>query len=112
MLDAAPPQPPGMPLHAETPGLMIDRLSILALKSFHTEEETRRPGAGEDHYRRNRDRLALLEEQRGDLAACLQALWAEVLGGRRRFKLYRQLKMYNDPALNPVLYARSGGASG
>ena len=92
------------PLHSETPGLMIDRLSILALKIFHTEEETRRESASEAHRERNRARLALLLEQRGDLAACLNALWDDVLHGRQRFKLYRQMKMYNDPELNPAIY--------
>jgi hypothetical protein len=53
------------------------------------------------------ERLALLEEQRDDLAGCLDALWAEVLKGTRRFKLYRQMKMYNDPELNPAVYNRS-----
>ena len=92
------------PLHSETPGLMIDRLSILALKIYHTCEETRRASATEDHRVRNLERLALLQEQRGDLAGCLDALWAEVLLGKRRFKLYRQMKMYNDPQLNPAVY--------
>ncbi|HMF64157.1 MAG TPA: DUF4254 domain-containing protein [Edaphobacter sp.] len=94
------------PLHSETPGLMIDRLSILALKIYHTREQTHRETATDVHRRRNADRLALLEEQRGDLAACLDVLWAEVLQGRRRFKLYRQMKMYNDPELNPAIYGR------
>jgi hypothetical protein len=94
------------PLHSETPGLMIDRLSILALKIFHTREESRRESATDGHRLRNRSRLALLEEQRADLAGCLDALWAEVLGGTRRFKLYRQMKMYNDPDLNPAMYGR------
>ena len=93
-------------LHSETPGLMIDRLSILSLKIFHTREEAHRTSATEDHRLRNAERLLLLEEQRGDLAGCLDALWAEVLGGTRRFKLYRQLKMYNDPELNPAVYGR------
>jgi hypothetical protein len=93
-------------LHSETPGLMIDRLSILALKIYHTAEEAHRETATETHRRRNVDRLALLEEQRGDLAACLDVLWTEVLQGRRRFKLYRQMKMYNDPELNPAIYGR------
>ena len=93
-----------LPLHSETPGQMIDRLSILSLKHFHTEEETRRVEAGLSHQRRNLERLAILSEQRDDLANCLAVLWAEVLAGSRRFKLYRQLKMYNDPELNPVLY--------
>jgi Protein of unknown function (DUF4254) len=92
------------PLHSETPGLMIDRLSILALKIYHTREEAHRASATESHRLRNTERLALLEEQRGDLAGCLDALWAEVLDGTRRFKLYRQLKMYNDPELNPAVY--------
>lgn len=94
------------PLHSETPGLMIDRLSILALKIFHTREEAHRETATEAHRQRNAERLALLEEQRADLAACLDSLWADVLDGKRRFKLYRQMKMYNDPELNPVVYGR------
>ena len=94
------------PLHSETPGLMIDRLSILALKIFHTREEAHRETATEAHRQRNAERLALLEEQRADLAACLDCLWADVLDGKRRFKLYRQMKMYNDPELNPVMYGR------
>jgi hypothetical protein len=92
------------PLHSETPGLMIDRLSILALKIYHTREEAHRASATEAHRLRNEERLRLLEEQRGDLAGCLDVLWTEVLEGRRRFKLYRQLKMYNDPELNPAVY--------
>ena len=92
------------PLHSETPGLMIDRLSILALKIYHTREESERASAGEAHRVRNEERLGLLQEQREDLAGCLDALWAEVLGGKRRFKLYRQMKMYNDPELNPAVY--------
>jgi Protein of unknown function (DUF4254) len=94
------------PLHSETPGLMIDRLSILALKIYHTEEEEHRETATEAHRRRNADRLALLKEQRSDLAGCLDALWGEILQGTRRFKLYRQMKMYNDPELNPAVYGR------
>lgn len=94
------------PLHSETPGMMIDRLSILALKIYHTREETRRESATETHRQKNALRLAVLEEQRGDLAGCLDALWAEVANGTRRFKLYRQMKMYNDPELNPVIYGR------
>lgn len=94
------------PLHSETPGLMIDRLSILALKIYHTREESRRASAAEEHRSKNADRLILLEEQREDLAGCLDALWAEVLEGKRQFKLYRQMKMYNDPELNPAVYGR------
>jgi hypothetical protein len=93
------------PLNSESPGLIIDRLSILALKIFHTHEQLHR--STHEHQERNQSRLLVLNEQRADLADCLDALWSDVLAGRRRFKLYRQLKMYNDPTLNPVLYNRS-----
>jgi hypothetical protein len=99
------PENPTAPLNSESPGLIIDRLSILALKIFHTEEQLHR--STPEHQHRNQSRLLVLNEQRTDLAACLDALWSDVLAGRRRFKLYRQLKMYNDPTLNPVLYTRS-----
>jgi len=96
------PSADSAPQHSETPGLMIDRLSILALKIFHTAEQLNR--STPEHQQRNRQRLAVLNEQREDLTLCLVQLWDDVLSGRRRFKLYRQLKMYNDPTLNPVLY--------
>jgi hypothetical protein len=107
LLELLPPLDPNLPLHSETPGLMIDRLSILALKIFHTAEETHRASATPEHREWNRERLTLLSEQRNDLSGCLSQLWTDIGAGRRRFKLYRQLKMYNDPALNPVLYAAS-----
>jgi Protein of unknown function (DUF4254) len=98
---------PQAPLHSESPGLIIDRLSILALKIFHTREEAERTDATDGHAERNRGRLAILEEQRADLADCLDSLWRETLMNTRRFKLYRQLKMYNDPALNPSIYRQT-----
>ena len=67
--------------------------------------------ASEDHRKRNRERLEVLHEQRRDLCECLADLYEQVRRGQRRFKLYRQLKMYNDAALNPVLY-RSGTRPG
>jgi hypothetical protein len=94
------------PLHSETPGLILDRLSILALKIFHTREEMLRADAPDGHVERNTERLRILEEQRSDLVDCLDRLWAEVTRGEKRFKLYRQLKMYNDPALNPAVYGK------
>lgn len=97
----------GAPLQSESPGLIIDRLSILALKIYHTREEAERGDCSPEHAERNFARLAILEEQRHDLARCLDALWRETLAGTRRFKLYRQLKMYNDPALNPAIYRNS-----
>jgi hypothetical protein len=101
---------PAAELNSESPGLMIDRLSILSLKIHHTREEAGRAGAPPDHAERNLERLAILQEQRADLVACLEALWRETMAGTRRFKLYRQLKMYNDPALNPAIYRSSSAA--
>jgi hypothetical protein len=95
------------PLHSESPGLIVDRLSILALKIYHTREEAERADAPPGHAGRNRERLAILELQRADLAGCLDDLWRQTLEGTRRFKLYRQLKMYNDPALNPAIYRKT-----
>jgi uncharacterized protein DUF4254 len=95
---------PDAPLHTESVGLIIDRLSILSLKIYHTREEIERVNAPEGHAQRNRARLATLEEQRDELAGALDALWADVLAGRRRFRVYRQLKMYNEAALNPAVY--------
>ncbi len=107
LLLAAVTQRDDVPLHSESPGLIIDRLSILSLKLYHTAEEAHRGDASEEHRARNRARLQVLEEQRSDLAGCLEDLWREVNAERRRFKLYRQMKMYNDPTLNPVLYSAS-----
>lgn len=95
---------PQAPLHSESPGLMIDRLSILSLKIFHTTEQIDRPNAPVGHVERNRERLAILTEQQADLVGCFDRMWAQVLAGSLRFKIYRQLKMYNDPDLNPAIY--------
>jgi hypothetical protein len=102
---------PGAELNSESPGLIVDRLSILALKIYHTREEAGRADAPAGHAERNRERLAILEEQRTDLAGCLDALWRQTLAGTRRFKLYRQLKMYNDPSLNPAIYRKNRAES-
>lgn len=105
-LDARRLPNPEAPLHSETPGLIIDRLSILSLKIYHTREEAERKHAPPGHETRNRERLAILERQRRDLAGCLNDLWRDILAGRLRFELYLQLKMYNDPTLNPSIYRK------
>ena len=102
----------GAPLNSESPGLIVDRLSILALKIYHTREEAGRANAAPDHAERNQARLAILLEQRADLVSCLDLLWRETLAGIRRFKLYRQLKMYNDPSLNPAIYRNAPATPG
>lgn len=93
-------------LHSETPGMMIDRLSIMGLKKYHMLEETHRDDASEEHKAKCRQRVQILEEQISDLAGCLGRILEELEHGNLKFKVYRQLKMYNDPSLNPQLYKR------
>ena len=99
------------PLHSETPGQMLDRASILSLKVHHTREEAERANASAEHRERNRQRLEVLLEQRSDLVDALRLLSTDVQAGIHRFRLYRQMKMYNDPELNPVLYRRGSALS-
>ena len=98
------PAESGCPRNSETPGMIIDRLSILALKEFHMCEETERADASEDHRENCRAKLARIVLQRGDLTQSLGELLDDVAAGRRTFGVYYQFKMYNDPALNPQLY--------
>jgi len=91
-------------LHSETAASMIDRLSILSLKVFHMRLQTERKDAPPEHIETSRARLARFVEQRADLESCLDALIADCRAGRAWFKVYRQFKMYNDPAFNPYLY--------
>lgn len=101
-LDRVVPQA-GARLSSETAGAMIDRLSILSLKIFHMRQQAERVEAGTEHVLACRARLERLTLQRDDLASCLDRLLAEASDGRAYFKVYRQFKMYNDPALNPYL---------
>jgi hypothetical protein len=94
-------------LHSETPGMMVDRLSILALRMHAMGAQAARADAPGGHRERCREMLVRLGEQRDDLAGCLDDLLAACREGRRRFKTYRQFKMYNDPSLNPVLHEES-----
>jgi hypothetical protein len=98
------PRESGCPRNSETPGMIIDRLSILALKEFHMHEETVRADASADHRAKCAEKLARIRRQRADLTACLDELFSDVAAGRRTFSVYFQFKMYNDPALNPQLY--------
>lgn len=100
-------------LSSETAGAMIDRLSILSLKIFHMAEQTRRADAGAEHIASCGAKLQRLGVQRQDLASCLNQLLTDAARGLAYFKVYRQFKMYNDPALNPYLYQahRQGGSA-
>jgi hypothetical protein len=97
--------PPEARWNSETPGSVIDRLSILALRIFHMQEQAERADAEADHVERSRQKLTVLEVQQQDLSVALAELLADIFAGRKRLKVYRQFKMYNDPALNPYLYA-------
>ena len=92
--------------HSETAGMMTDRLSIMALKIRAMREQTERADATPEHRASCQGKLERLLEQRDDLAACLDGLLADCRDGRAYFKIYRQFKMYNDPALNPCLYGK------
>ena len=95
--------PAGARLNSETAGSMIDRLSILALKVHAMRQQTLRTDVDDAHRESSRGKLARLQEQRGDLGACLDQLLLDAQGGRAWFKVYRQFKMYNDPRFNPAL---------
>jgi hypothetical protein len=104
LVAALKPLEAGVPRNSETPGMMIDRLSILALKEFHMREETLRADASEAHRATCAEKLARIIRQRADLTQCVGELLADVAAGTRTFAVYYQFKMYNDPALNPQLY--------
>ena len=91
-------------LNTETPAWAIDRLSILALKIYHMERETERTDVGEEHLASCRRKLEVLCTQRVDLSRAIEELIEDIEAGRKYMKTYKQMKMYNDPALNPVLY--------
>jgi len=92
-------------LNSETPGSVIDRLSILALRLYHMEEQACRTDADEAHVAKAKARLEVLTQQQRDLAGGLGELLDDLFAGRKRLKVYRQFKMYNDPTMNHYLYA-------
>ena len=100
------------PLNTETPGSAMDRLSILSLRRYHLEEQLTREDIGQEHVDRVSTRIDICRQQHHDLATALTQLLQELATGRKRLKLYRQLKMYNDPQLNPYLYKSGSGGSG
>ena len=102
----APLLPPdaGQAMNTESLGMAVDRLSILSLKIWHMDEQTRRDDVSPAHVDACRNKLAVLKTQRGDLQQALMDLLHEFAAGTKRPKLYFQFKMYNDPSLNPQLY--------
>lgn len=98
---------PDARLNTESPAWAVDRLSILALKIWHMQEQAERPDASDEHRSRCRAKLDVLLEQRTDLSTAIDQLLEDYEKGRKVMKVYRQMKMYNDPATNPVLYKKS-----
>lgn len=97
---------PGATINTETPAWAIDRLSILALKIYHFGIEAHRQDTGDEHRAKCQAKLDTLLQQRADLMQAIGDLLRELADGRKIMKLYRQMKMYNDPSLNPMLYGK------
>lgn len=93
-------------INTESPAWAIDRLSILALKIYHMQQEVIRTDAAPEHIAKCQAKLNVLLEQKHDLSMAIDQLIEDIEGGRKYMKVYRQMKMYNDPSLNPVLYAQ------
>ena len=91
-------------INTETPAWTVDRLSILALKIYHMALEAGRETASEGHRIKCQNKLEILLEQRADLSSSIDCLLNDIESGRVKMKLYKQMKMYNDESLNPVLY--------
>ena len=103
-LEPAPPS--SCPVHSETPGMMIDRLSILALKAYHMSLQVVRVDVDVLHQQVCRAKLLTIEEQQKQLQDCLYLLLQAIHSKTRTFRVYHQFKMYNDPTLNPEIYSR------
>ena len=93
-------------LNTESPAWAIDRLSILALKIYHMREQVERTDVDAEHHERCEAKLNILQEQQADLSTAIDQLLADIEQGRIYMKVYMQMKMYNDPATNPVLYKK------
>ena len=94
-------------MNSETPGSIIDRLSINALKIYHMDEEIQRLDVTDEHRNKCSGKLSVLQDQRNDLKKSLEKLLTDLSNGKKRLKVYQQMKMYNDENLNPVLYQKA-----
>lgn len=97
---------PGATINTESPAWAIDRLSILALKIWHMREQAERADADAAHTARARGKLDILLQQREDLTDAIDTLLDDIAAGRKYMKVYMQMKLYNDPSTNPVLYGK------
>lgn len=96
----------GARINSETPAWLLDRMSILLLKIYHMKEQTERNDASAEHIAKTQAKLAVLMEQKTDMQLAFDELMEDIGNGKRRFKVYRQMKMYNDASLNPMLYGQ------
>lgn len=94
----------GAPINTETAGSAIDRLSIMSLRLYHYREQLDREDADAAHRAKVAQRIDLCEQQHADLSNSLQQLLTDIFNGAKQHKTYRQMKMYNDPSLNPEIY--------
>ena len=92
-------------INTESPAWAVDRLSILALKIYHMKEQADRSDASDEHIDKCQKKLNVLLEQQVDLGTAIDQLLDDIKAGRKYMKVYRQMKMYNDPSTNPILYA-------
>ena len=99
-------------VNTESPAWAIDRLSILILKIYHMEEESNRKDVSEDHRNNCQKKLNILIEQREDLSESIDQLLIDLSSGIKKMRVYKQMKMYNDESLNPVLYKKDESAKG
>lgn len=97
---------PNARLNTESPAWAVDRLSILALKIYHMREQAERTDATAEHREKCGAKLQVLLEQQRDLSLAIDQLLDDIQAGRKYMKVYRQMKMYNDPSTNPVLYKK------
>ena len=97
---------PDARLNTESPAWAVDRLSILALKIYHMQEQVDRTDASKEHIQKCLDKLRVLLEQQRDLSLAIDQLLEDIQEGRKYMKVYRQMKMYNDPSTNPILYQK------
>ena len=95
---------PDARINTESPAWAVDRLSILALKIYHMREQSNRQDATEEHREKCNQKLKVLREQQVDLGTAIDQLLEDIEAGRKYMKVYRQMKMYNDPSTNPILY--------
>jgi hypothetical protein len=95
-------------INTESPAWAIDRLSILALKVYHMKEEAQRTDASEEHLVKCQQKLNILLEQKKDLSTAIDQLLADIEAGNKYMKVYKQMKMYNDEELNPILRGKKG----